>query len=67
MSRGSKSALALPPLILMTDSRRLPDPLAAVDRLAPGSAILLRHYDAPDREALAMKLARACRRRGSGC
>ncbi len=64
LSRRRKSARTLPPLILMTDSRRLPDPMAVVDRLAPGSAILLRHYDAPDRVHLARNLARACRRRG---
>jgi len=61
--RGGPTAV-LPPLILMTDSRRLPDPLAAVQRLARGSALILRHYDAPDRTELAKVLARACRRRG---
>jgi thiamine-phosphate pyrophosphorylase len=48
----------------MTDARRLPDPLAAIRRLAPGSALLLRHYEAPDRWDLAARLARECKRRG---
>ncbi len=55
---------ALPPLILLTDSRRLPDPLPAAAQLARGNAVILRHYDAPDREALARRLAALCRRRG---
>lgn len=54
----------LPGLVLMTDSRRLPDPLAAAARMPPGSAVILRHYDAPDRKALAVRLKQVCRRRG---
>ena len=54
----------MPPLILMTDARRLPNPLAAIRRLASGSALILRHYEAPDRQELAKRLARECRRRG---
>jgi thiamine-phosphate pyrophosphorylase len=47
----------------MTDSRRLPHPLAALDPLPPGSAVILRHYGDPQRAALARRLATACRRR----
>ncbi|MEE9300470.1 MAG: thiamine phosphate synthase [Alphaproteobacteria bacterium] len=54
----------LPPLILMTDARRLPDPLAAAMTLPRGSAVILRDYDSPARAALARRLARLCRRRG---
>jgi len=54
----------LPPLILLTDDVRLPDPAAAVSRLRRGSAVILRHYNTPDRAALARTLARICRRRG---
>ncbi|MCW5699414.1 MAG: thiamine phosphate synthase [Rhodospirillales bacterium] len=48
----------------MTDATRLPDPLPAVAALPRGAAVILRHYESPDREALARKLAHLCRRRG---
>lgn len=54
----------LPRLILMTDAVRLPDPEPVVDSLARGSAVILRHYGAADRVALARRLAHLCRRRG---
>lgn len=60
----SGSGGALPPLILMTDEKRLADPIAAVRRLPRGAAVILRHYDAPARVALAYRLARLCRARG---
>lgn len=63
-SLGSASGVSLPPLILMTDAERVPDPLPAATRLPRGSAVLLRHYNWPERRALAMALAEACRRRG---
>lgn len=52
--------------LLLTDSRRLPDPLPATARLPRGSGVVLRHYDWPraKRLALARQLARLCRRRG---
>ncbi len=52
-----------PPLVLVTDERRLPDPCPAAARLPPGSLVILRHYDTPDRRALAGRLARLCRAR----
>ena len=55
---------ALPALVLMTDSARLADPLPAARVLPAGSAVILRHYGAPDREALARRLAALARRRG---
>ena len=54
----------LPPLILMTDSRRLPDPVAAAAGLPRGSAVIARHRDGPALEALARALIGPCRRRG---
>ncbi|MFC3674403.1 thiamine phosphate synthase [Ferrovibrio xuzhouensis] len=56
----------LPALLLLTDSRRLPDPLPAAARLPRGSGVILRHYEWPraQRLALAIELARLCRRRG---
>lgn len=54
----------LPPLWLFTDSRRLPDPRAAVARLPRGKAgVVLRHDDDPERPALGRALARICRHR----
>lgn len=54
----------LPPLILMTDDRRLPDPLPVLSGLPRGSAVLLRHYGVAGRDELAARLAAACRSRG---
>jgi thiamine-phosphate pyrophosphorylase len=62
--RCRRRPAALPPLILVTDRRRLADPLAAAARLPRGSAVLLRHYCDPDRARLAAALARLCRKRG---
>ncbi len=63
---NSKNAagLGLPPLVLITDAARLADPLSAAARLPAGSAVLLRDYDLPAREALACELATVCRRGG---
>lgn len=55
---------ALPRLVLMSDSHRLPDPLAAAELLPRGSALVLRHYGTCRREELARKLVRLCRARG---
>ena len=46
----------LPPLILMTDEARLADPAAAMAGLPRGSAVILRHYADPHREALGRRL-----------
>lgn len=54
---------ALPFLFLMTDPR-LGDPVAVAARLPRGAAVILRHYDDPDRAALGRRLAAVCRRRG---
>ncbi|NQV81346.1 MAG: thiamine phosphate synthase, partial [Alphaproteobacteria bacterium] len=51
----------LPPLILVTDEHRMPDPFPAIAGLRAGDAVLLRHYGAPDRRDLAYALAAACR------
>lgn len=68
---NSSAPAHLPALIVMTDTARLADPLAIVNRLPHGAAIILRHYaddDAPDRrrarENLAHALARSCRAQG---
>lgn len=53
----------LPPLLLMTDEERLPDPLTALDRLPAGSGVILRHYGSPQRGALGAALRAATRAR----
>jgi len=56
-ARGSLgSGQSLPRLILMTDEKRLLDPLPVVRALPPGSAVILRHYDDPNRAELAARL-----------
>jgi thiamine-phosphate pyrophosphorylase len=54
----------LPALLLLTDEARLPDPCGAAARLPRGAGVILRHYGAPSRAALAARLAALCRRRG---
>ena len=54
----------MPPLILMTDAARMPEPAPFVAALPAGSAVILRHYEIGDREPLAKALVRLCRARG---
>lgn len=61
---NSRFCNTLPRLVLLTDEARLPDPLPVVASLPRKSAVILRHYDDPDRESLARSLAGLCRRRG---
>ncbi len=58
-ARGLKGKGAVPRLWLLSDARRLPNPLAAAARLPPGSAVLARDL-AP---ALLRPLARLARQR----
>ena len=57
-------APALPSLILMTDEKRLRDPVAAARLLPKGAAIILRHTMPETRAALAEALSRIARERG---
>jgi thiamine-phosphate pyrophosphorylase len=50
-------------LVAVTDERRGGDPLAVAARLPAGSWVIFRHYDAPDRSVLAIRLAVLCRKR----
>lgn len=61
---GRRYRRGLPRLVLMTDADRLADPLAVLAALPAGSAVILRHYKAPGRAALAVRLVAAARRRG---
>ncbi|MFN4311933.1 MAG: thiamine phosphate synthase [Ferrovibrio sp.] len=62
---GRKPRL-FPPRILLTDARRLPDPLPAMRCLPKGGAAILRHYEWPYERRLALGRAMAllCRQRG---
>lgn len=53
-----------PLLVYMTDTERTADPEIILQRLRPGTVVIFRHYDAPDRLALGRRLARLCLRRG---
>jgi hypothetical protein len=54
----------LPALVLMTDEKRLPDPLAAARALPKGSAVVVRHSKPNPRAKLAHALAGIARERG---
>ena len=62
--KPSRPHAHLPPLILMTDIVRLPDPLPAIRRLPPGSAVIVRHPDPLARRTLAAGLLEVCRAAG---
>ncbi|HEX8232465.1 MAG TPA: thiamine phosphate synthase [Caulobacteraceae bacterium] len=57
-------AAALPPLVLMTDPARVPDPVAAAGRLPPGSGVVYRAFGASGAEETARALAEVARRKG---
>lgn len=61
---NARRGLNRPPrLFLVTDSLRLPDPLPAMERLPPGTGVILRHYGAAERMRLGRAAARVARRR----
>jgi thiamine-phosphate pyrophosphorylase len=64
LNSENAAGLGLPPLLLITDAQRLPDPAGAAELLPSGSAVLLRDYDMVARDALAYRLAEVARRRG---
>lgn len=57
-------APSIPALYLLTDPERTPDPLAVAARLPRGTALVYRHFGAPDRARTAGLLAAICRTRG---
>jgi thiamine-phosphate pyrophosphorylase len=62
-ARGGYAGL-LPALVLMTDEKRLPDPVAAARALPKGSAIVIRQHHARQRAQLAHLMAPLARERG---
>lgn len=63
LRNGGKHCV-IPPIILMTDDVRLPEPEPAIRALPTDSMVVFRHYDHPERAILGAKLRRLCRARG---
>jgi len=61
--RQNRRRPRLPPLILITDGGRLPDPTHVISHLPTGSFVIFRHYQSDERAKTAESLARPCRRR----
>ncbi len=57
-------APAIPALYFFTDPKRTPDPFAAAALLPAGTALVYRHFGAPERARIARGLAALCRARG---
>lgn len=57
-------ALAIPALYFFTDPQRTPDPVAIARRLPRRTAVVYRHFGAPERAATARRLAAIARARG---
>ncbi len=55
---------SLPPFLFFTDPVRTPDPEAIAATLPKGSAVVYRHFGAPDAEARARRLIAIARARG---
>ena len=56
--------IRLPPLILVTDPDRTPDPVALAERLPPGSGLIFRGFGRKGAAKTARQLAEIARRRG---
>ena len=55
----------LPALLALTDPVRTPDPEAFAAAVPGGSALIYRHFGAPDRLGMAVRLAAICHARGN--
>jgi thiamine-phosphate pyrophosphorylase len=64
LSRRSRVRKGLPPLILVTDPERTPDPLALAERLPPGSGVIFRSFGREGAGETARQLAGLARRSG---
>jgi thiamine-phosphate pyrophosphorylase len=54
----------IPPIVLMTDDQRLPNPEPAIRALPRDSMVIFRHYDHPMRAQIGAKLRTICRAKG---
>lgn len=59
-----RNACALPPLLVLTDPQRTPDPLALARSLPRGAGLVYRAFGAPDAAEMAAALATVARVRG---
>jgi thiamine-phosphate pyrophosphorylase len=60
---ANRAECRLPCLFLVTDERRLPDPLPAIARLPRGAGVIFRHYGDRERAATGARVARLARAR----
>jgi thiamine-phosphate pyrophosphorylase len=60
---SARAGGSVPPLVLMTDDTRKADWMEAAGALPAGSAVVVRHRDACEREVLARRLRPVCARR----
>lgn len=51
-----------PPLLLMTDAKRLPDPHRIIPRLPQGSAIIVRHFSRIEKWKIICNIKNLCRK-----
>jgi thiamine-phosphate pyrophosphorylase len=63
LNRGA-GAPSIPSLYFFTDPVRTPDPVEIAQRLPRGTAVVYRHFGAPERRRTAGRLAAACRSLG---
>jgi len=63
-AQARRKTRGLPALFFVTDEARTPDPVRIAQALPRGTGIIFRHYGAPDRAALAHRLAKVSRARG---
>lgn len=54
----------LPGAFFMTDAKRCPNPAGVIKNLPGDCAVIFRDYKAPNREALALRLAGLCQKKG---
>jgi thiamine-phosphate pyrophosphorylase len=64
LSRAARLRKPLPPLILVTDPARTPDPVALAEALPRGSGLIYRAFGAPQSRDTACALAGLARTRG---
>jgi thiamine-phosphate pyrophosphorylase len=63
-ARSFKPGVRLPPLILVTDPERTPDPVALAGRLPRGCGVIFRGFGRKGADQTARRLAAVARRRG---
>jgi thiamine-phosphate pyrophosphorylase len=61
---AARGAGGLPPALFLTDPARAPEPETIAARLPQGFGVVYRHFGAPDRKSVVLRLAGICRARG---